>query len=388
MGGGGAERVMLNLAIAFARNNVKVDLVLAKRKGPLLSDVPSTVNIVELEKSSWLSVLLVMIRLPISNIFSIFSILILGKPKVFKRLPSLIGYLEERNPDSILSTLDSVNLTTLWARHLTSVDTKFFIRQATFHSKHVHHAKAFFDRKVLPSLVRRWYPTADKIIALSDLMKIDLINFSGIDKNRIKIIYNPVDLERIEKRLCERIDEIWFIDKNAPIVMAAGRLDKNKDYPTLFNAINIIKSKRDIKLVVLGDGDDRSLLQERLDDLELNDCVKLLGYVNNPYKYMAKSDVFVLCSKLEGFPNVLIEALACGSKIVSTDCPSGPREILDQGRFGRLVAPRSPEELADAILHTIDSRVDISVLKKRAAFYSVDNIVEEYMDCLLNKKIA
>ena len=278
-----------------------------------------------------------------------------------------------------MSTLDAVNICILWAKYLSRSGSRFIVRQAIFHSQQANHAKGIFERALLTRLVKKWYPTADKIISLSNEMAKDLQGFCNIPAAKIKTIYNPVDIDTIlvcRKEVPEHLPEL---KSSASTVIAVGRLCKQKNYPALLRAISILKLHREVALIILGEGPDRSLLEKMIEDLKLSNTVHLLGHVENPYKYMAQADVFVLASLWEGLPNVVIEALACGCRVVSADCPSGPREILQQGRYGKLVPVNDVAALANAIDDFLKENIDKNAVFSRAKDFSLQKISRQYI---------
>ena len=376
---GGAERVILNLTREFIRHDIKIDLLITKFKGPLVTLIPDGVNVIELEKSSRINVIKAAFRLPLSSWFIAIVWLFSDGPKVIRRLPALIKYLNVSSPEVVLSTLDAVNISILWARYLSNSKSRFIVRQAIFHSQQVNHSESIFERKLLTRLVKKWYPTADKIISVSNEMAKDLREFCHLPIAKIKTIYNPVDIETILARQNEALENLPALPPDSLILIAVGRLCRQKNYPALFQAINILKSDREVTLIVLGEGPDRPLLEKLIEDLQLNNTVHLLGHVENPYKYMAWADVFVLASLWEGLPNVMIEALACGCRVVSTDCPSGPREILQQGKYGKLAPVNDVAALANAIDESSKENIDKNAVFSRAKDFSLQKISRQYI---------
>ena len=384
LAGGGAERVILNLAGEFVRRGIKTDLLVAKYKGPLVEFVPEGVNVIELKKSGRFTVLFYLLRLPVSSWLDAIVWLFGGGPKTITRLPALLNYLRSNQPQTILSTLDAVNVTTLWAKYLSNLKTKFIVRQAIFHSQEASNARGLIGASSLPRLVKRWYPTADKIISVSNEMTEDLKEYCNVPDDRITTIYNPINLKNIAEKAEQPLDDSWFLDRQIPVVLAVGRLYKQKNYPILFEAIKSIKARREVRLVVLGEGPERDSLMTLAKNLKIEKCIQLVGHVPNPYQYMAKANVFALSSSWEGLPNVILEALACECKIVSTNCPSGPAEILEDGKYGKLVPVNDAYAMASAIEESLDDSFDKNLLQARAAEFGLDKVSEKYMAWMLN----
>ena len=168
------------------------------------------------------------------------------------------------------------------------------------------------------------------------------------------------------------------------MILAVGRLSDAKDFPTLLKAIVRMNEKRKVKCIILGEGELREKLQGMIEQLSLSGTVDLHGFVGNPYAYLAKADLFVLSSRREGFPNVLVEAMACGTPVVATDCPSGPAEILENGKYGPLVPVGDAQALADAMLRTLDDHLPAETLIARAEEFSVEKIADQYIDLLFS----
>ena len=207
----------------------------------------------------------------------------------------------------------------------------------------------------LTTAMRRLYPKADRLIAPSEGVARDLSAIVPRAAARVRVVHNA----GIDAAVTTRAREPWthrFLTDGVPILVAAGRLTEQKDYPTLVGAIARLRARREVRAIVLGDGPLRTGLEALARELGVSDVLDLAGYVANPYPAMARADVYVLSSRSEGFGNVLAEALALGVPIVATDCPHGPGEILDRGRYGMLVPPGDPDALAAAIGRMLDDR--------------------------------
>ena len=345
--GGGAERVMINLAQIFAEDfGLKVDLVLASAEGILLAQVSPSVNIVDLKSSG-----------------------------VLKSLPKLIRYLRQNRPFAILSTLEHANIIAIWAKYLSFTKTRVVVRIANTISV----AKQT-DRR-LRLLAKIFYRQANHIIAVSQGVKKDTSQNLNFSSERIYVIKNPVFFERVIEKAAETPTDKVF-DSMVKTVIAVGRLHPQKDFPTLikaFKKLNILSEKQ---LIILGEGHQRMFLESLIKDLGLVDEVYLLGFKENPYSYIKNADVFVLSSLYEGFPNVLLEAMACGCPIVSTDCPSGPREIIDDPHYGKLVPVGNSEAMADAILEMLENPTPPEILYERLQAFSPLQIAEQYLKVL------
>ena len=355
LGCGGVERVLLRLAGAFADRGFAVDIVVARAEGffndgTFLAHVPENVNIVDLRRS-----------------------------RVLWCLPGLAAYLKRSRPDALLSAMDHANLIAIWAKELAKVDTRVI---ASVHSTASQETggsavKRFVLRLLLPRFLRR----AAAIVAVSKGAADDYTRFMGLPEGSVRVIYNPVIGPDVLRLSDQQPRHPWFVDKASPLVLSVGRLTVAKDYPLLIRSMAAVHAQTGARLVILGDGPERDSLVELIRRSGLEKVVDMPGFTDNPYAYMKRSDVLALSSRWEGLPTVLIEALALGTAVVSTDCPSGPAEILEGGKWGRLVPVGGADALAAAIIEALkEPRRDGAV--KRAADFSIDAVIQEYADVL------
>jgi glycosyltransferase involved in cell wall biosynthesis len=236
-------------------------------------------------------------------------------------------------------------------------------------------------------MMRRLYPKADRIVAISQGVADDLISLLNLPHEKVTVIHNPVITPELFEQAKQPVSHPWFEQNRLLVILAVGRLTKAKDYPTLFRAFSLVRQVRPAKLLILGEGEERANLERLAIELGIQNDVSMPGFVDNPFAFMAKASVFVLSSAWEGFGNVLVEALACGCPVVATDCRSGPREILDNGRYGRLVPVGDHEALAKAILETLDNPdfpANRQTRLQRAMEFSVDAAVDKYLKVLLD----
>jgi len=346
--GGGAEKVMVNLANAFSTRGATVDFVLGKAEGPNLEKLYPAINVVDL-----------------------------GTSNVFGWLEPMIRYLKGCKPRIVMSGLHHANLTTIMAKNLSGVDSKIIVTVHGQLSQDVGNSRKKLA-KAIPFLVRKLYPKANKIICVSQGVADELINRYGLPEQKIQVIYNPVLTDDIFEKAEEPIDHPWFQLGQSPVILGVGRLTPAKDFQTLIKAFDIVYKARPAKLLILGEGPERESLQSLIKELNLENDVALPGFVENPYKYMKHTNVFVLSSRWEGFGNVIVEALALGVPVVSTDCPSGPAEILEKGKWGRLVPVGDPKSLADAILEAMNDERGKGI--ERAKEFSLEKIASQYLE--------
>lgn len=349
--GGGAERVMVTLANSFAGSEYHVDLVLAHATGPYLAEVSPLVNVIDLRCS-----------------------------RVAGSLPGLISYLRRVRPRVLLSAMRHANLIALLAKYAVGNDTRFIVSErndATVRVSEKMDLRSLFVRYLAKFLYKR----ADAIHAVSNGVAAACAKELGLDVREIDVVYNPVDTAKIIMDSSEYCDFSELINTSRPLILGVGRLSKQKDFSTLIRAFALVRKRSDAQLVVLGEGDLRSELEELINSLNLQEFVRLPGFVLNPFPIIRQADVFVLSSKWEGLPNVLIQSMACGTPVVSTDCPSGPAEILENGKWGRLIPVGDVQALADAILATMkdNSHPDVA---SRAADFGVERVVDGYLDLM------
>ncbi|MCS6924915.1 MAG: glycosyltransferase [Candidatus Binatia bacterium] len=382
LAGGGVARATLHLAEAFVRRGYRVDLVLCRKTGPYVGYIPSGVGVVTLSRGwqgrLWAlsadytacGALLLPILLPYKS------------QQTVPYLPALVRYLQRERPTALLAAKTPANLAALWARRLAGVPTRVVISERTTLSQEVRSTKKWRWRFISPVL-RRVYPWADAIVAVSHGVADDLALVAHLPRDSIRTIYNPTVHPQITEKARAPLSHPWFAPGTPPVLLGVGRLEAQKDFPTLLRAFARVRAARPLRLLILGEGRKRRELETLAKTLGVAADVALPGFVDNPYAYMARAAVFVLSSAWEGLSNVLIEALACGCPVVSTDCPSGSAEVLAHGRYGPLVPVGDDAALARAIVAVLDTPPDRDTLRARAACFSVERAVEQYLEVLL-----
>ena len=350
---GGVQRAMLNLAEGLLRRGVDVDFVLVRAEGSFMNQVPTGVRIFDLKSN-----------------------------RVLSSLPSLIRYLKENRPNALLSAQTHVNILALWARFLAKSFTKIVISERnnlTAVARNAAQIKECFR----PIVARLFYSRADRIVAVSHGVAEDLAKVTKLPIESIQVIYNPVNTPELYLKAEVTLGHPWFVPDAPPVLLSVGRLAPQKDYQTFILAFDQLRMKLNIRLMILGEGPQRVFLQKLTRELGIDELTAFPGIVENPFSYMSRAAVFVLSSAWEGFGNVLVEAMACGTPVVSTDCPSGPSELLQGGKYGPLVPVGDPEALAKAIEAVLESPLPGSVLQKRAEDFSVDKITDQYLQLLM-----
>ena len=354
---GGAQRVMLNLAGGLISHDFDVDIVLVQAEGPYLSEVPSSVRLVELNTKH------------------------LSGQRTLYSIPSLVSYIRREKLVAMLSGLNYVNVVALWAKRLAGVPLRLIISEHNTISSEGANLPRYF-RWILHTFMKSTYPKADGIIAVSEGVAKDLAEVLGITREKIRVIYNPIITPDIKVKKDEPLEDPWFGNNQPPVVLAIGRLTKQKGFDVLIQAFALVRRQRIAHLLILGEGEEHLSLMSLVKELGLEKEVRLPGFISNPYHYMANASLFVLSSRWEGLPTVLVEALYCGTRLIATDCPSGPREILKNGLYGQLVPVDNVDCLAQAILSALDGEKS-SVSPASWQAFELDSVITQYISTLV-----
>jgi len=378
---GGAERVMITLCNALAARGIRCELLLSKKEGPLLGELSDAVEITllpTLGRRHWMPAVA---KLGRSSPALLSYLLAKSPPGFVRRLPALRDYLRKEQPDALLSTLTGNNLLTVWAGALAKVPTRMVLRIATTLSADFAGDKRA-SPPASPALLRQWYPQAHKIVCVSEGVKEDLEGFVGEPLAKLETIYNPLDLERIARLSKAPVTHPWLQDGGPDCIVALGRLEPAKDYATLLRAFARLNRERPARLIILGEGSQRDMLTALASELGVAARVDLHGDVANPFPFLARADLYVLSSAYEGCPNALMEAMACGCRMVSTDCPSGPRELLRDGEIGPLAPVGDAEGLAAAMASALAATPAPGRVAAQAAKYDLRAVLERYVGVL------
>jgi glycosyltransferase involved in cell wall biosynthesis len=295
----------------------------------------------------------------------------------------LVGLLQRERPDILFSTSGGTKVVVVIAHFLAGSRSRLVLSERNV----LMHGKATFKRRLLTRVKGMLYGRADQVTAVSQGVKDDLVEQLGLPDEKVTVVYNPVVSDKILALAKESLDHPWFGDE-APVVLGVGRLVYEKGVDVLIEAVARVMEKRPLRLVILGHGELKAALQARIDDLGLTDIVSLAGFDKNPFRYMSRCDLFVLSSRHEGLPGVLIQAMACGAAVVSTDCPSGPSEIITPEVDGVLV----PVEDVEAIAGQIERLLGNGELRQRfgekgresAKRFGVEVVIERYEEALDN----
>ena len=352
MDGGGAERAMLKLAGGIADHGYDVDLVLSRAEGHYLREVPDSVRIVDLRAR-----------------------------RVLSSIPGLVRYLRRERPNAMLTSMNYVNVVGIWARTLARVDTRLIVNEQNALSLEAAHSPRRRHR-LMPRLIKRFYPWADGVTSVARGTADDLVHAAGVSPDLIEVVHNPIVTTELRELVAAPLDHPWFAPGEVPVVLGVGRLAPQKDFGTLIRAFARVIARRPCRLMILGDGPERASLEALVSERGLTGSVDLPGWISNPYPYMARAGVFVLSSRWEGLPSVLIEALFCQVPVVATDCLSGPREILEGGRYGVLVPVGHEEALAAGIEAALAGKLPPPPAESWEP-YEQETVVRRYLEVLV-----
>jgi glycosyltransferase involved in cell wall biosynthesis len=344
---GGIGRYVLNLAKGFVKRGFHVDIILPKEVEAYHHYIPEKANVINLKTG-----------------------------RTLKSVIPLIRYLKQNKPYALISANDYVNIAAIWASKVAKVNTKII---STIHTDRRNVEKNSSVKEFLfNKLARVTYPLSDYIVAVSAGVSENSSKIYKIPRPLVNVIHNPILDDSLQEKMNDQVKHKWFIKRNQKVILGVGRLTKQKDFSILIEAFKIVRENRPVKLIVLGEGAERIRLQELIKEYGFDEDVDLPGFVENPYSYMKCADLLVLSSRYEGFGNVIVEAMAAGTPVVSTNCPSGPAEILENGKFGYLVPVGNVTLLAEAIEKALDEPANSEALKTRAMDFSIDKITEDY----------
>ena len=356
---GGAERMALNFLQRLDRDKFAPYLALFEGRGVFLDAVPEDVPIYQLGKRNRFSFIPLVLKLGFST---------------FRKV----------RPDVVLSFIEYTNFTVLLAREISFISPPIVISERNQPSLYQARQRL---RRLRRHVVAFTYRRADRIISISRGIMDDLRSSFGIPSSRIRVVHNSVDISAVQKLSREPVTEVDWFAGSTPVFINFSRLKPQKNYQLLIRAFTRVRKEQSCRLLILGDGEERSRLETLAEELGIVDDVAFLGYQENPFRFVARSHAFVLSSHHEGFGNVITEAMACGTPVISTRCPSGPDEIITDGESGLLVPVDDIEALAEAmkrILEDKDLHARLSEAGlRRAQDFTVEKMVESYESVLL-----
>lgn len=351
---GGAERVAVNLANSFIEKGYLVDIVLVSKEGEFLSDLHSSIKVVNLQTR-----------------------------RLFSSFFPLVVYLKKVQPDAMLAFMWPLTIIAIWAKLLTRVKTRIVVSEHTTWSKAEIVQRKCTKWQAQASMYLSYF-YAEAVVSVSKGVADDLANFAKIKRKFLSVIYNPVTEKKDTYRNNNEFFKIekWCKKKGAKKILAVGTLKPVKDFNRLLKSIYILRKHIDVCLLIAGEGECRHEIESLSVDLGISENVFIPGYIKNISLCYEYADVHVLSSITEGLPMVIVEALSFGVPVVSTDCPSGPREILMDGKYGRLVPVGNAEAMAEAIADSLSSQHDRDALKARAQDFSIDKAADSYLKLL------
>jgi glycosyltransferase involved in cell wall biosynthesis len=351
-GHSGVDRIMRNLVPAFAERGLRIDLLGIRNHGPYWDALPENVRPVDL-----------------------------GAAHVGTALPALVRYLRNDRPAVLLSDKDRVNRTGLLARALAGTGTRVAVRIGTTVSKNLER-RGWWARTSQYASIRLFYRHADRILAPSRGAADDLADLAGLPRTAVTVVRSPVVGTGLAELAGQPVDHPWLQPGEPPVILGVGELCARKDFSTLLRAFARLRKDRPCRLIVGGEGRQRGKLLALARELGVAEDADFPGFLANPYAYMGRARAFALTSVCEGMPVVLVEALACGTPVVATDCPSGPREVLEDGRYGPLVPVGDAAGLADRLAETLDRPIPPETLRAAALPYTVADSARQYLDAL------
>lgn len=388
---GGAERSLLGVASGLIERGHRVDLVLFGSRIHYPHQVPENARLFVVDnrpdertrdKAAHVLERLIQLSAPSEPLDWIHILgalkwdpLCLPNARLMRQTRAVAAYMTRERPDCILPSLPSAKTATLLACGLSPNPPPVVptIRNA-IQGRRRHHKRRY----------RRLFGRASHIVCVSEGVASGLVEQLGVPGTMVSTIYNPVVTAALDVQMAQPTDHPWMNGEGPPVILAAGRLSRQKDFSTLIRAFVRVAARRPARLIILGEGRLRKPLERLIKRLNLTDQVSLPGWVDNPFAFMSRAALLVSSSRYEGLPGVLVQALACGCPCVSTDCPSGPAEILQGGKLGPLVPVGDPVRLAEAMTSVLDRPANKDKLRERAAHFSASSVVSAYEDLILS----
>ena len=354
---GGAERIAINIAEQMKKSGISVEIVVSKRHGEFEEQVPEDIQIVELDSKD----------VPFVGVLG----------DIF----ALSSYLNKADHDGLISFKTNTNILSPLARLISDWNGTILIREMGLSRETFNNSSTlkFWATIALAALT---YRIADELFVVSEGVSKEVRKTLLIDEDKITKVYNPVISESEIGHNHPWPCNEWFQD-DYTVIVAAGRLVSAKSFDTLIKSVpHLLAHNDNIRVLILGDGEKKQKLNHLSRELGVEQYVDLMGYVSNPNDYIYNSSLFVLSSIREGLPTVLIEALACGTPIVSTNCEYGPEEILCSGKYGTLVPTNDPQRLAEGAIEEITNPTKKEMLLERAKYFTIENQTKKYIEAL------
>lgn len=342
---GGIEGKIITLCLEFLKREISVELLLARGgQTPYPNRMPAEVEITDLASSGKLNT-------------------------AYK----LAHRLKHRPPDVLLTAKDHAAKAAIIARALTCTSIPIYIKITNTQSE-------ILRRPGKRTLAKWIYPWATGAITISEGVRNDFLSHFKMAPQRVKTIYNPAITQDFPDRAARTVNHSWLNEAGPPVIMGMGRLTPQKDFTTFLRAFARLREKREAKLIILGEGPMREELETLSRELSVDGDIDFPGFVSDPLPWLARASLFALSSRYEGLGNVLIEAMAVGLPVVSTDCPSGPREILENGRLGSLVPVGDVEALAEAMERSINDSPPFEEIAKSLQRFQSGSVARQYLE--------
>lgn len=348
-GHSGVDRAMKHLIPAILQRGYEIDLLHVRKHGPYIDNELVGLNVIDL-----------------------------GSKHVYPSLPAVVRYLKKECPYVMLSDKDRVNRTAIFAKKLAGVDTRLVLSSGTTISIDLA-SRDWFDRWLQKTSMGKLYPSADKVIVTSKGVADDMSEYTGLAREKISVVPSPVVPSTLFTDELPRPEHAWFQPGEPPVILGVGELGYRKDFSTVIRAFAEVRKEHDCRLVILGKGNQREMLLALAEELGVAEDVDLIGFQPNPYAFMQYAAVFAFASLWEGLGFVLIEALAVGTPVVSTDCPSGPREILQDGKYGALIKLGDDHEMAKEIISALNNPLPKEKLQEAAKAYEIEASATAYL---------
>lgn len=353
LAGGGAERAAVNLMNEFAARGLVTDLVLVRDEGEYRRQLDPRVRVVSL-----------------------------NTPKTALSIGRLARYLRVEKPSALVSFQTHVNVAALLAVRLSGREIPVVVSEQVDPTRYAQQHPSSLIRAAF-WMAPRVYAYATAVVGVSEGVVKAWRRLTGLPASKVVKIYNPVYRPEVQKLAVEDPGEPWLEDGEVPVILAVGRLDTQKNYPMLLNAFALTRRALDCRLIILGQGPLEDDLRRTAAELGVSDHVRFAGFCDNPYSFMARAHAFALSSDYEGLPTVLIEALGCGARVVSTDCPYGPDEILEGGRWGELVPVGDSKAFSVALSKALQMPRPGADVVGRAEVFGAARVADQYLDLML-----
>lgn len=348
LSGGGVERMRLTLIASLRARGVDASLVVGKRQGSLVALLPRDVPVIEL-----------------------------GAARTWQAIPRLAQLLRDSQPNILVSSLDHNNIAAMIARLLSGSAARLVVCQ---HNALSAERALGWKYRLVPLAYRILHHSAHAVVAVSRGVANDLCSVSGIERAKISVIYNPVVDEDFLRKCAGPPPYPWLAEKVVPVFVAVGRLTAQKDIFTLLAALRIMLHTTKARLILVGEGEEELALRRYAIQRGIAHAVAFVGYQANPLPWIRHADALVSSSRYEGLGNAIVEALACGTQVIATDCPHGPSEVLLEGTLGTLVPVGDAEALAEAMAHVTLRMVDAARLQARSAGFTASACADAHLN--------